>query len=246
MRKSYMISIPDAGSQKNRYNYPRLNHLFLFIIIIIFAEFIVMILISKLNLPIVFEAFVDSCILGAMLIPIFYQYLKKRDLAELKFKESRNQLERIFEGTGDAMRIIDKNFKIIKANKEMSNMAHVKKEKQIGMKCYSHLGSKYCRTKNCSLKKIMAGTPLIREDILRKRHDGTKFWAEYVASPLNDVSGNRIGIIESFRDISERKAIGKKLQEQLAELEKWEQITVGRELKMVELKKKLKDSGSKR
>lgn len=246
MRKLNNISTPNTENQKNKSDYPKLKHLFIFVIIITFAEFLIMILISQFNLPIILEAFVDSCILAAMLIPLLYQYLKNRELAKLKLKESHNQLEKIFEGTGDAMRIIDKNFKIIKANTKMGKMTNLKKEKQIKMKCYNHLGSKYCKTKNCSLKRIMAGTPLIREDIIRKRHDNTKFWAEYVASPLLDIDGNTIGMIESFRDISKRKTAEKKLKQQLIELERWEKLTVGREMKMVELKKELKDNNQKK
>lgn len=245
MRKAYRISPANPKIPKSESRHPVLKSLSLLICIIAFTEFIVMMIIHKLNLPMLLEAFVDSCILAAMLVPIFYQYLGKRKEAEDKLNESRNQIEKIFEGSGDSMRIVVKNFKVMKVNAEMDKMSRLSKKKQIGMHCYNHLSSKYCGTKNCTLKRIMSGASRISEEILKTRDNGSKFWTEDTATPFTDVNGNIIGMIESFRDITERKEAEKKLKNQLAELERWEKLTIGRELKMIELKKKIKEMGSK-
>jgi len=245
MKKTDKIPLVNLKISKSESRRSVLKNLFLLICIIAIAEFIVMVIIDKLNLSMVLEAFVDSFILAVMLIPIFYQYLVKRKEAEDKLKESRNEIEKIFEGSGDSMRIVDNHFKVMKVNVEMGKMSRTSKKKQIGMRCYNHLSSKYCRTNNCTLKRIISGVPRISEEVLRVRPDGSRFWIEQTATPLTDINGKIIGMIESFRDITERKEAEKKLKKQLAELERWENLTVDRELKMIELKKKMKGMTSK-
>ncbi len=70
----------------------------------------------------------------------------------------------------------------------------------------------------------------------------------YNASVYKDTSGNVIGVFAAARDVTARKRAEEELTEQrrreldrLAELEKFQKLTVGRELKMVELKKEIED-----
>ncbi len=53
--------------------------------------------------------------------------------------------------------------------------------------------------------------------------------------------GKIIGIQAIARDITERKRAEKELQERMKELEKWHKLTIDRELRMVELKKKIEE-----
>ena len=70
----------------------------------------------------------------------------------------------------------------------------------------------------------------------------------YNASVYKDTSGNVLGVFAAARDVTARKRAEEELAEQrrrdldrLAELEKFQRLTVGRELKMVELKKEIED-----
>ena len=47
------------------------------------------------------------------------------------------------------------------------------------------------------------------------------------------------------KDITERKDAEDKLKEKIEQLEKYKKVTIGRELKMVELKKQIKELESK-
>lgn len=54
-----------------------------------------------------------------------------------------------------------------------------------------------------------------------------------------------IGIQAIARDITERKRAERELQERMEELEKWHRLTVDRELRMIELKKRIQELESK-
>ncbi len=81
------------------------------------------------------------------------------------------------------------------------------------------------------------------------RHkDGRLTDVLYNASVYRDTRGNVLGVFAAARDVTARRRIEAELaeqrrreQERLAELEKFQKLTVGRELKMVELKKEIEE-----
>ena len=79
------------------------------------------------------------------------------------------------------------------------------------------------------------------------RHRGGKLVdVLYNASVYKDEFGNVLGVFAAARDITARKKAEAQVAEQrarelerLAELERFQRLTVGRELKMIELKKEI-------
>lgn len=81
-----------------------------------------------------------------------------------------------------------------------------------------------------------------------RHRDGWLTNVLYNASVYKDTRGNVIGVFAAARDVTEQKKAEEQLAEQhrrelerLAELEKFQKLTVGRELKMVELKKEIEE-----
>ena len=81
-----------------------------------------------------------------------------------------------------------------------------------------------------------------------RHRDGRLTDVLYNASVYKNTSGNVIGVFAAARDVTARKRAEEELADQrrreldrLAELEKFQKLTVGRELKMVELKKEIED-----
>jgi len=81
-----------------------------------------------------------------------------------------------------------------------------------------------------------------------RHQDGRLIDVLYNASVYKDARDNMLGIFAAARDVTARKKVEQELAEQrrreldrLAELEKFQKLTVGRELKMVELKKEIED-----
>ena len=65
------------------------------------------------------------------------------------------------------------------------------------------------------------------------------FIVEYHATPITESGNNVVGAIITFEDISERLKTDKTLKQRIKELEQFNQLAVGRELKMVELKQEI-------
>ena len=77
---------------------------------------------------------------------------------------------------------------------------------------------------------------------LTLRHrDGHETLTEvlYNASVYRDAAGNVLGVFAAARDVTEQMQAQKEGTERLAQLEEFQRLTVGRELKMIELKKEI-------
>jgi len=79
---------------------------------------------------------------------------------------------------------------------------------------------------------------------LTLRHrDGHETFTEvlYNASVYRDGAGNVLGVFAAARDVTEQMRAQREVVERLAELERFQRLAVGRELKMIELKKEIED-----
>jgi PAS domain S-box-containing protein len=79
-----------------------------------------------------------------------------------------------------------------------------------------------------------------------RHHDGTLTEVLYNASVYRDASDNVLGVFAAARDVTkqmqaQRESAAQQAKEldRLAQLERFQRLTVGRELKMIELKKEI-------
>jgi PAS domain S-box-containing protein len=75
---------------------------------------------------------------------------------------------------------------------------------------------------------------------LRKK-DGTVFWGSVTARVVYDKNGKNPYFDCTIMDITDRKRAEDELKKRMHELETFQKVAVGRELKMVELKKRIKE-----
>ncbi len=74
-----------------------------------------------------------------------------------------------------------------------------------------------------------------------KRYDGVYRWIMDAGCPRYDINGQFIGYIGHCMDISERKQAQEELLIKMDELQRFYNLTVGRELTMIELKKEVNE-----
>ncbi|MDP4027833.1 MAG: PAS domain S-box protein [Gallionella sp.] len=83
-------------------------------------------------------------------------------------------------------------------------------------------------------EKQASGNKVVAENIPVKRKDGSVFHAEITTAQLN--IGGKTWLVGFFRDISERKQAEAKLAEQVEDLRRWHDATIGREMRVLDLK----------
>jgi PAS domain S-box-containing protein len=84
-------------------------------------------------------------------------------------------------------------------------------------------------------------TPIFTMEISIITKSGEERWLEHNCTPIFDDDGKYIGRRSNNQDITERKQTEIILKSRLNELEVWHDVTVGRELKMIELKKEINE-----
>ncbi len=93
-------------------------------------------------------------------------------------------------------------------------------------------------------------TPLTAEKIasmkrwkrvsINRRKDGSDFPVQLMSDVLRDEEGNPMCIVTTCEDITDRKKMENEIAKRIKDLEKFYKASVSRELKMKELKKKIK------
>ena len=97
-------------------------------------------------------------------------------------------------------------------------------------------------------RTITTGEHVEQEEIRFQRGDGTLGWLNVNAAPIRDAQGNIIAGVVTFTDITARKLIEEELKQRLEQLHmanedlaRFNRAAVGRELRMIELKKEVNE-----
>ena len=147
----------------------------------------------------------------------------KRKLAEAELKESRQQLMDIIDFLPDATFVIDNDKKVIAWNKAIEEMTGVSKTDMIGKGNHAYSVPFYGRRQRLLLDLIdtddnelearysnfhRKGNSISAEIFAPELFGGKGAFLSNISAPLLNSNGDRIGYIESIRDITEsRKAL---------------------------------------
>ena len=152
-------------------------------------------------------------LIGSEIVSVSRDVTDRKKTKE-KMVQTEMETEAILDGEADGMRIVGKDFKVLKMNKTMADLAGVTVEQGIGMNCQEMFGLKgICGTKECYLVKVLKTGETIHCESVRTKKDGTPVPILEVISPYRDIDGNILGVIEDFRDITEIKEAEKELKE---------------------------------
>jgi|GEM_PF-6614861 len=127
---------------------------------------------------------------------------KTRKDADIKLQELF-ELQQLFEGSSDGIRVIDKDFNVVKVNEPFLKMCGKNKEEVVGRKCYDHFSGKFCHVADCPLTVIKKQDKRIEVEVKKERADGEELACLMVAKSFKNVNNELLGIVESFRDIND-------------------------------------------
>lgn len=161
---------------------------------------------------------------------------ERRKKAEDAIATSEREWQKTFDAISDLVFVQDKDYNIIRVNDAVLKALKKKPEQVIGKKCFEVMHS---------LDNPWPGCPYELT-----KHDMQPHTAEVndpnigvplliTISPIFNAKGEFIGAVHIAKDITERKKMEVELKERITELEGFRKITVGRELKMIELKTKI-------
>jgi PAS domain S-box-containing protein len=115
------------------------------------------------------------------------------------------EMDRIFQTAAVGMRVIDREFNVLKMNKTLEQMTGVNDGDALGRKCYETFAGSMCFTEDCPLTLILSGVQTVEYSVDKKRLDGQVIPCILTATPFTEPDGKLVGIVESFQDITELK-----------------------------------------
>ncbi len=132
------------------------------------------------------------------------QDITERKQMELNLNLAHEELNQIFQTASTGMRLIDKDFNVLKVNETFVQLSGVPRETSVGAKCYDIFTGDRCHTDQCPMKRILEKPQDIEYEIRdQTKIDGAEFACLLTARPFSDPDGQTVGIVESFKDITE-------------------------------------------
>lgn len=174
------------------------------------------------------EAIFDAFILTALVFPMLYIFLfrpmilhiTERRKAEEALQLAFAEINQVFQTAADGMRVVDKDYNVLRINETFAKMAGITVDEAVGKKCYEIFHSSHCHTPRCSMRRVLGGEECIEFDSIRERKDGMVVPCIVTATAFRDPNKRIIGIVEDFKDMTEYKT----LEKQLIQAQKMEAI----------------------
>ena len=159
------------------------------------------------------------------------------DITELKqHEEILNELKTAIEQAKDGIAIADLegNFKFV--NETWAEMHGYSVEEIIGKNLRMHHTSEQMENEVIPIIEEVKKTGFKEGEVGHVTKDGTIFPTWMSTSLLKNKDDEPVGLVKIVRDITEQKKMEEALHERMAELEEFNRMATGREMKMIELK----------
>ncbi|MEW6218491.1 MAG: PhnD/SsuA/transferrin family substrate-binding protein [Thermodesulfobacteriota bacterium] len=118
---------------------------------------------------------------------------------------SYGELDQIFNTAAGGMRVVDTEFRMLRANRTYLAMLGIGDHDWQGRACHEVMPGTMCRTGDCPLTRIMAGDEHVEMEVDKVAPDGRVFPCLLTVRPFRDPEGRLLGMIEDFRDITQLK-----------------------------------------
>ena len=175
---------------------------------------------------------------GKPMIQAIVRDITKRKQIEETLRESEAQYHGIFDSATDSFLIFDIDGNIVDANPQACKMYGYPYGELIKLSGKDIVHHDYCHLFE-QFKQDVQTTGEFHAESVDVHKDGTPFSIEVRGSAFN--YNGKPHLLAVIRDITERKQSDDELKKKIDELERYKDVTVGRELRLIELKKKIKE-----
>jgi PAS domain S-box-containing protein len=161
---------------------------------------------SQITRPEIHEVWMRLIVIGMFVSFGIYSHriVAARRRAEEAVTMANAELNQIFETAADGMRVVDREFNVLRANETFAALAGMKKADIVGRKCHEVFRGHLCNTPGCPINRIVNREERIEYDSDKLTADGRTIPCIVTATPFRRPDGDIIGIVEDFKDISER------------------------------------------
>jgi len=161
-------------------------------------------------------------------------------------KQASQYARSLIEASLDPLVTISPDGKITDVNEATTKVTGVSRNRLIGTDFANYFTEP--EKARAGYQRVLAEGYVTDYPLTIRHQDGTLTDVLYNATVYKDVAGKVLGVFAAARDITAQRRAEAQVAEQrtkelerLAELERFQQLTVGRELKMIELKKEIED-----
>jgi len=183
------------------------------------------------------------------------QDITERKKAEEEIKNSQQRLAQIIDFLPDPTWVVDNEGKVVRWNKAIEKLLNVKAENMVGKGNYEHALPFYGERRPVLIDLVRNWQPEYEEKYLSVKKEGKNLISESyhehlgdggiylsaTAGLLYDAAGKIAGAIETLRDSTEHKHMEKDLRRNVEELELFNKLAIGREIKMIQLKQEINE-----
>ena len=176
-------------------------------------------------------------------VMVIFKDVTEAKTASESISKQQSFLSSVLDGMGDGVIVVDRDLKIISANKDYCSHVNMTENEVSGRHCYevSHnlRNPCYMEGKDCAVKEsFKSGMPQVSIHTHTDK-SGDTLIVETKSYPIKDESGQTVSAVEIISDVTERLKLQKELKQKIKELQEFYDLAVGRELKMVELKEEI-------
>ena len=174
-------------------------------------------------------------------VAVFFDITEQK-MAEEDLRSERDKAQMYFESAGVLFLVLGKDQTIQLINKKGSDILGYSKEELLGKNWFDNFLPPAHRPEVQSIwKNLMEGDGRRSETVMGTVM--TKFGEKKTISwnnvVLRDMGGQIMGVLSSGVDITEREEAEKELKKTISALKEFKDLTVGRENRMIELKKEI-------
>lgn len=179
----------------------------------------------------------------------FVSDISYRKKAEEELKKNQAYTRSLIEASLDPLVTISAEGEITDVNQAAVKVSGIPKEQLIG----TDFSNYFTEPENAreAFQQVFERGFVSNHPLTIKHKNGKLTDVLYNASVYKDDHGNVLGVFAAARDVTSQKKLEKEVAERekefmrIAELERFRKLTVGRELKMIELKKEIEELKNK-